>query len=109
MIRALDGAVEYIVGRDVHERNSAGGGDDREVARPQCVDRVRLGSARLRAVDVVECAGIDHQRRTVKRHGIADRVEPRNVERRMIERDQLMRGEWTRKTSAELSRSASDE
>src|SRR4029077_10258217 len=68
-----------------------------------------LGAARLRTVDVVERTGVDHQGRTVMRHGVAHGIEPRNIERRMAERHQLMRGQRTRKASPELARGAGDE
>jgi len=44
----------------------------------------------------------------VKRHDVADGVEPRNVERRTLERDQLMRGERKGEASTELARGAGD-
>jgi hypothetical protein len=67
----------------VHERNSTRGGGDRQIARAKRIDRVCLVAARVCTVDVVERAGVDHQRGTMERHCVAHGVELRDIEGRM--------------------------
>ena len=74
------GAVEDVVGRDVHDARTALGGRARDIARAVAVDGGRGGLGRLGAVDVGPRGAVDHRARLGRRDDAAHVVGIGDVE-----------------------------
>src|SRR5581483_2662099 len=109
MIGSPQGAIEYIVGRHMEERNFGGRGHDRKIARSQRVDGVRFVHATLGVVNQVERRGVNHEVWLMLRNRLAHLLEARDIESGMLQSNQVVTRQRAHQAAPELAARAGDE